>query len=169
MNCRCRRRRKYAEARKQLNDAMSGVGVPDGRQYGYAGSQVIKAYDPYNAAGENNYYRTWQLQRHGGVKEGRDLPIPPPPYHHQVSTHSSNGADPRYVEHIYESPKFERRQFPEEPGATGAGGGIGDFNPSQQYFELDPEAVSKHGEASTSANSNRTAPFSPRNFSTPRV
>ena len=136
-----------------MNEAM---GSPqDSRHYGYAGSQVIKSYDPYGSAGENNYYRTWEMQRHG-MKDGRDIPVPPPPYPSSVPT-NGDGINPRYVEHIYESPKFERRQFSDEqPG--------GEFGPTQQYFELDPEVVSsKAGEASTS--STRNAQFSPRNFS----
>ena len=135
------------------------MGSPqDPRHYGYAGSQMVKSYDPYGSAGENNYYRTWEMQRHG-MKDGRDLPIPPPPYPHHPSLTSSSGdgVNPRYVEHIYESPKFERRQFSEEQPNV-------EFSPTQQYFELDPEVVtSKPGEASTS--SNRNAQFSPRNFS----
>ena len=141
-----------------MNDAMHSP--QDHRHYGYAGSQVIKSYDPYGSAGENNYYRTWEMQRHG-LKEGRDLPIPPPPYHH-TSAASSNGdgTNPRYAEHIYESPKFERRQLSDEQHSC-------EFGPTQQYFELDPEVVSKPGEASTL--SSRNAQFSPRNFSAPRI
>ena len=88
----------------------------------------LEVYNP----GENNYYRTWQLQQRAGKQttiQGSELP--PPPYH-PVST-SSDGRDSRYVEHVYESPKFDRRDM---TGTSGSG-----EIAHAQYFELDPDAV----------------------------
>ena len=100
-------------------------------------------YDPYET-NENNYYRTWQLQQrahhqqqqqqqlqHQQQRASKQGELPPPPYH-PISTSSSEQC--RYVDHVYESPKFDRRDF---PGSCSSEGGYG----SQQYYELDPDVV----------------------------
>ena len=81
---------------------------------------------------QNDYYRTWQL-RHGSQPRAGYGPLPPVPSNQTMSrTHSMPvGREPRLanrddyafepVEHIYESPKFERREL--------------------QYYELDPSSV----------------------------
>lgn len=82
--------------------------------------------DPYGI-NENNYYRTWQLRN-----KPKNAELPPPPYH-PVST-SGDGQDTRYVEHVYESPHFERREIAHNPSAV-------ELSPTgQQYFVLDCEA-----------------------------
>ena len=40
-------------------------------------------------------------------------------------------------EHIYESPKFDRR----EPGITRSGGGSRSDSLALQYYELDPQSI----------------------------
>ncbi len=152
---------KYAEARKEFNQ-MSYASDDPQRAYMYAGSHVTKAYDPYNAA-ENNYYRTWEIQRRSG-KDQRDIPIPPPPY----QTRGSDGSltsDPRFrhVDHIYESPKFERRDFNPEENIV-----QGEFTPGTQYFELDPDVMgNRPGEPSTSSARNNAQFVDPRNYPAP--
>lgn len=65
---------------------------------------------------EHNYFRTWELQRHParGV-----LPAELPVDNQDYSRH--------YVDHIYESPTFSRRD-------------LGLHEDGTQYFELDPDA-----------------------------
>ena len=82
--------------------------------------------------GGHNYLRTWELQRHA---QGRPPALPVPNNATMASEsqrrHSNQGDDgqygARYVEHVYESPTFHRRDLPE-------------FEDPAQYYELDPEA-----------------------------
>ena len=74
----------------------------------------------YQSTG-NDYYRTWQLSRHGG-----QATLPPPYIDHRHSQ--------QYPEHIYESPKFERKTV----CSTGYGH---DGEAPTDYYELDPESV----------------------------
>ena len=156
-------------SKRPVPDPMSPAGYHDGsRPYGSA--TLSKSRDPMDPYGinENNYYRTWQLQRN----KPKNADLPPPPYH-PVST-GSDGQDYRYVEHVYESPHFDRRDM-------GVGGPRGDMTPGhnigprgdmipqcsaelsptgQQYFVLDPDAevAQCHGAAQRS----RTNPTDPR-------
>lgn len=98
---------------------------------GYTVSEVEKhrnSLDPYNTS-ENNYYRTWQLQQRAHKQSIQGTELPPPPYN-PVSA-SNDVRDSRYVEHVYESPKFDRRDVSASES--------GDLTHAQ-YFELDPEA-----------------------------
>jgi len=79
--------------------------------------------DPGYATTENDYFQTWQLQRHAAA----NLPTPsrrPLPRSIPVvgvlpiGGVETAGARP-HVEHIYESPKFERREFV-PPASTSA-------------------------------------------------
>ncbi len=97
-------------------------------------------YTSYN--GENNYYRTWQLQRHtSGPTGSSNLTGPAPTPAHACATaappggRSQDDSPPRYVEHIYESPKSLRREFP----------GVNTTSDSLKYFELDPSSSDKRG------------------------
>ena len=70
---------------------------------------------------ENDYFQTWQLQRHAASCSTPSRR--PQPYPGQrsipvvgmlpfgVDTTSQPASSRPYVEHIYESPKFERREF----------------------------------------------------------
>ena len=78
---------------------------------------------------QNDYYRTWQL-RHGGsgyATGGQSQNMAPnlARIHSLPARSYSTGGGQKYnyepVEHIYESPKFERREI--------------------QYYELDPSSV----------------------------
>ena len=92
---------------------------------------TVTSLDQYPTQ-ENDYFRTWQLQRHaqpGGVMvtpASHGLHMAYPAGHAQTLPHEST-AGTKYtfqpVEHIYESPKFERRDL--------------------HYHELDPGAVGK--------------------------
>ncbi len=99
----------------------------------YSGNTIQKSHDPNvdpYGCNENNYFRTWQLPQRTG-RSAKNTDLPPPPYNA-----SQNSNDPRYrhVEHVYESPKFDRREIPQSSS--------GDLtNGSAQYFELDPDAV----------------------------
>lgn len=105
--------------------------------------------------GGHNYFRTWELQRHNGNRQQPPLPVP------ESGTMASEGmgrprvtseADDygvRYVEHVYESPTFHRKDFTE-----------GD-DPAQ-YYELDPEAdiLSSGQNGQTVGDRNNTMPGS---------
>ena len=93
--------------------------------------------DPYTA-NENDYFRTWQLQRHAQARSPVDMDYP------------SNTVRPRdepnkfgfgygHVEHIYESPKFDRRDV--------------------QYFELDPTVCHQGDPCPIPENSARNYPL----------
>ena len=73
---------------------------------------------------ENDYFQTWQLQRHAAncsavTPSRRSLPGPGPQSQRPVlgalplavDTAAAQHSGRPYVEHIYESPKFERREF----------------------------------------------------------
>ena len=55
--------------------------------------------------------------------------MPPPPY--QPNSNCTCEEDERYIEHVYESPKFDRHTMPS----------VDDANSRASYFELDPEVV----------------------------
>ena len=105
--------------------------------------------------GRNDYHPAYDLQRSRGRPMqqsggGMHLPLPALPV-----GYSQNYGDSRYVEHVYESPKFEHGDDMTYPCDT-AGRSTGDpralaNNDSEgtQYFELDPEVV-------PSANTNRS-------------
>ena len=96
------------------------------------GRGVVDPYEP----NENNYYRTWQIQQRNSKPHIRNTELPPPPYY-QPSSDGSQGRGYHFVEHVYESPKFDHRDMPSSPS--------GDLtNGSAQYFELDPEVISSH-------------------------
>ena len=82
--------------------------------------------DPYR---ENTYYRTWQLQHRGCNRAPSGVnAAPPPPYDPVTLVGGGTNQNARYSEHIYESPKFERREMAphgtEEPSSV-------------KYYELD--------------------------------
>ena len=91
---------------------------------------TVTSLDQYPSQ-ENDYFRTWQLQRHaqpGGVMvtpSSHGLHMSYPAAHAQTLPHEMTGTKYTFqpVEHIYESPKFERRDL--------------------HYHELDPGAVGK--------------------------
>ena len=82
---------------------------------------------------EQTYFRTWQL-RHGGAGiqpgvhgyVGQIPPPPPPPSYPDTSNYNA-----RYVEHVYESPKFERKSVDSCLN--------GDDISHTKYYELDPQ------------------------------
>ena len=79
---------------------------------------------------ENDYSRTWQMQRH---QHGRNsLPLPPG-YNQTIDPRNPNGRN--YDQHVYESPKFEHREM-HSSSEAGSEPGV-----NAQYYELDPEAV----------------------------
>ena len=89
---------------------------------------------------ENDYYRTWQLQRHSQLPPRRANPhfgpaeIPIQYYDERTgtgpgfATYNAETPGSRYSEHIYESPNFDRKDFGIQPDAP------------IDYFELDPES-----------------------------
>ena len=107
------------------------------------------ATDQYQSAtsSENDYYRTWQLQRHA-------VPRPVGPPRGVPPSYSDQLGRGRYVEHIYESPKFDRRDtgYDDESLPVGASDRTG---PSE-YFELDVHAINSARDASFSPNLDRT-------------
>ena len=86
----------------------------------------------------NDYYRTWQLQRHLSSDLG------PPPYCEQARL-AAGGKVP-YVEHIYESPKFDRRDETmahhgrDITAYSGSRTHQSDDVPTE-YYELEPESL----------------------------
>lgn len=134
-----------------------------GRHRGYAGigrshDKACEPLDPAAAAAaigmggvpiENQYLRTWQLQHpHKSHCEptlyGRDGGV----HHDSVP----------YVEHIYESPKFDHKDYssPEDAGDA-------------QYYELDPSGensgtLSHHTPAAMPMPSNNTRGISVSNM-----
>ncbi|KAK2146945.1 hypothetical protein LSH36_577g02040 [Paralvinella palmiformis] len=120
--------------------------VPLSRPYSKTGDST-----EYYHSTENDYYRTWQMQRH--VPQNSPLPavpttIPPPPYHakspvlggesHLHATSGNQGKSGYQKstyppnEHIYESPKFERKDYSSDDYEID---GI-----NTEYFELDPDS-----------------------------
>ena len=96
---------------------------------GYSGTKRPPPSDAYPCQ-ENDYFRTWQLQRHHSVGRGSSMP-PLSPLSSSYDTMETGKR--RTVEHIYESPKFERKERPVgEESEQGS---------NVQYYELDPEAV----------------------------
>ena len=92
---------------------------------------------PFDNQPENDYSRTWQMQRHpGGGGGGRNNSLPlPPNVGYGVDPRAGNGRG--YDQHVYESPKFERHEL-----HSGSDDGSSEHAPgSTQYYELDPEAV----------------------------
>jgi hypothetical protein len=112
----------YSEGRK-VDPRVESRGVP---------SLPGEAYMP----NENDYYRTWQLQRHAPAQNTPSSHYPYPPHSPRPSgDNGHDGEGSKYtfnqhdqVEHIYESPKFARRDV--------------------QYYELDPSAVQSDTESS---------------------
>ena len=107
--------------------------------YGPRGDNKNTAlYDGAMIPREHNYFRTWELP-------GRQ-PRPPFPYETQQIVDSrlppeEDPYDQRYVEHIYESPTFARKEMGNTPGGGGATSSEGD---SMRYYELDPDAEPFH-------------------------
>jgi len=103
--------------------------------------------DQYQSAtsSENDYYRTWQLQRHALPRTAAPPRGIPPSYSDQLGA-SGRG---RYVEHIYESPKFDRRdtRYGDDcsPGAA-------DRTVPSEYFELDVHAINAARDVNFSTN-----------------
>lgn len=99
--------------------------------------------DGYSASPENDYYRTWQLQRHpAGGRPPCSLP--------HTSAHGHMASLDRHpvVEHIYESPKFDRKEMALVP-YNESGNNNSDVAPPRgptQYFELDPEEIQMHNQ-----------------------
>ena len=111
---------------------------------GYA-KTMSTGSDGCSASTENDYYRTWQLQRHPpGGRPACGVP--------HTSAHGHFGAMDRHpvVEHIYESPKFERKEMAltcVPPGDCGNNNMDGStVRAHTQYFELDPEEVQMHSQ-----------------------
>ena len=99
------------------------------------------------------FFRTWQL-RHGGagIQPGvhgytGHIPTPPPPPSYPAD-HSNYNA--RYVEHVYESPKFERKSV--ESNLNGE-----DISQAK-YYELDPQlgTCSAHQSSSVTAGNSQS-------------
>lgn len=86
-------------------------------------SKSAEILDPYQ--GENAYSRTWQMHSHQYPEGNYDTDIK-----------AYNGG--RYVEHVYESPKFERKEYPHEGTMSSSG-------PSVQYYELEAENLPPDG------------------------
>ena len=106
---------------------------------------------------ENDYYRTWQMQKHGQIPvspalrgggamqgqlpTGQDQQMSVQYYGPSMEDRTGTGTGfatynsdnkSRYSEHIYESPKFERKEFVPPGYKT-------DALPTE-YFELDPDS-----------------------------
>ena len=129
---RFRQRSKPKRNMQQLSHEAYNQEAP--RDYNSATIQKSRdQMDPYGT-NENNYFRTWQLPQRSG-RSIKNSELPPPPY--VPASTLSGGSDSsryRHVEHVYESPKFDRREM--------AQSGSGDLTTgSAQYFELDPEAA----------------------------
>ncbi len=108
-----------------------GLPPPKVQRPGYPPAQgVSKTADSgeYYQSTENDYYRTWQMQRHlqamgqRTLSSPRALPkqLPPPPYNTNAHSASGSSSSDSYQrnqqygsEHIYESPKFDRKAFPD--------------------------------------------------------
>ena len=76
---------------------------------------------------ENNYYRTWQLQQHHNHKPYSEELRSPPPYGGDMLPHT---------EHIYESPKFDHKDYSQ--GINGDG--YDEETGGAQYYELDSQS-----------------------------
>ncbi|ELU02936.1 hypothetical protein CAPTEDRAFT_222884 [Capitella teleta] len=154
-------RRKRSEQRPRASpgstvqrDLHSNYKTSDYQAHSLQQQSMSKSQDnlgSYVSSTENDYYRTWQLQRHSQQ--------PPPAHAHGLSPTPSpftpglvpvqyyderTGTGPglatynsdnrsRYSEHIYESPNFERKDF----GITADGVPV-------DYFELDPDSPINH-------------------------
>jgi len=71
---------------------------------------------------ENDYFQTWQLQRHAmppSARRAQPYPVAgiqrPVPGMLPFAAETTTQPGRPYVEHIYESPKFERREFVPPP------------------------------------------------------
>ena len=136
--------------RTSPRQAMTSQGVPQGgfptpsqlqHTFPRVGHLPKPPNSPFDPQPENDYSRTWQMQRHPGVgRSGAGLP-PPPGHGYGVDPRSGsingygNNQHVNYDQHVYESPKFERHEL-----HSGSDEGS-DQAPSAQYYELDPEAV----------------------------
>ena len=149
-------RRQHAMMKRvpdQYSAAGSAVGAyPHGDMYGRnhrgypPGDKACEPLDPSAAAAmaiggpggmENNYYRTWQLQQHHHQKPYPGEHRSPPPYGGGGGV--GGGDTLPYVEHIYESPKFDHKDY--------SSAGVGDVYDEEvngaQYYELDPTTESE--------------------------
>lgn len=84
---------------------------------------------------ENDYSRTWQLQRHPAAGRNNSLPLPPGSFQ-GFDPRGGNGLSYAGDQHVYESPKFERHEL-----NSGSDDGSSEHAQNAQYYELDPEAV----------------------------
>ena len=125
------------------------------------GTKTLSAMDC--SSSENDYYRTWQLQRHppgarpypgagahgsfgndDTIERGTHTAMLCTNPHCSQRPYDTMDAERRQqpMEHIYESPKFDRRDVvpppvpPQNQTSNSTTGGS-----SQQYFELDPDEV----------------------------
>ena len=93
-----------------------------------------KQSDPYPYMSENDYYRTWQMQRHLVPNKGTGSGTAAHPVSRQQhlppSYDTMDSSSHRGTDHIYESPKFERRGMSVDNG--------NDLVTPAQYYELDP-------------------------------
>lgn len=114
------KRRRVTSSRYHHQPGLQpGYAVPPYQDY-HSADYVSKTGGLLPPAPENDYFRTWQLQRHAMASSTsstpstpsaynasqlhRDRPLPPQPLPTVFPSHYHH-----HVEHIYESPKFERR------------------------------------------------------------
>ncbi len=122
----------------------------------YSAAQIREGCpSPYSAkplssidysSSENDYYRTWQLQRHPaggrqvlahGEYPGREVAILCPA--HAAGSMPYHGVESQQrTDHIYESPKFDRRDFSRDIPYEGTSD-LGRGGRSTPYNELEPE------------------------------
>ncbi|ELU12151.1 hypothetical protein CAPTEDRAFT_204696 [Capitella teleta] len=140
------RRKRHQRQHAEATLAAEGLQVPDyysatfreNPHQGYP-KTMSTGSDGYSGSTENDYYRTWQLQRHpAGGRPPCSLP--------QTSAHGHITDHHEVVEHIYESPKFDRKEMGLIQMNETGNNNSDPLAPRghTQYFELDPEEVHMH-------------------------
>ncbi|ELU10134.1 hypothetical protein CAPTEDRAFT_187300 [Capitella teleta] len=140
--------------RQQHNKAPYQTAI-EPRDYQSAGAYKESGSDDRGYTGSgNDYYRTWQMQQHAGrtgtgLPPHPTLPLPPPL---RETGHPGVTTD-FYVDHEYESPKFEQEvHFPGNEFTQDAMS----RHSSSKYFEIDPNASNM-----TNKQSRKATAFSP--------